>query len=77
MNTTLTLVFIIAVTAATSLFASNQAIVTHEAFAAKVVNPPTIIIIHHSSNISIPCPLGTISETTTTSTVCLLIPGHG
>ena len=68
MNTTLNFVFII-VTAATSLFASSQAIATHEAFAATVVNPPTIIVN--------PCPLGTIPQTTTTGAVCLLIPGDG
>jgi hypothetical protein len=66
MNTTLNFVFII-VTAATSLFASSQAVATHGAFAATAVNPPTIIVN--------PCPLGTIPETTTTGTACLQIPG--
>ena len=42
---------------------------SNEALATAVVNPPTIIVN--------PCPLGTISEITTTGTVCLQIPGDG
>ena len=73
MNTKVSVVFsIIAITAAVLLFATSPVIATHEAIAATapiIVNPPTTIVN--------PCPLGTIPETTTTGTVCLLIPGGG
>ena len=74
MNTTLTFGFIIAVTAATSLFAASLTIATHKAIAATmptIVNPP-ITIVNPAT-----CPLGTIPATTTTGTVCVLMPGSG
>lgn len=54
---------IIAITAAALLFAASALIATHEAMAATT---PSVVN-----------PLGTIPETTTTGTVCLVIPGGG
>lgn len=59
---------IIAITAAALLFAASALIATHEAMAATTpfsIQPPVVN------------PLGTIPETTTTGTVCLVIPGGG
>jgi hypothetical protein len=73
MNTKVSIVLsIIAITAAVLPLATSPVVTTHEAIAATapiIVNPPTTIVN--------PCPLGTIPETTTTGTVCLLIPGGG
>ncbi|MGC2570409.1 MAG: hypothetical protein WA364_02775 [Candidatus Nitrosopolaris sp.] len=67
MNTKVGAVFsIMTITAVVLLFAASP-VITHDAIAAIIVNPPATIVN--------PCPLGTIPETTTTGTVCLLIPG--
>lgn len=69
MNTKVSAVFsIVAITAAVLLFAASP-VITHDAIAAIIVNPPTTIVN--------PCPLGTLPETTTTGTACLLIPDGG
>jgi len=69
MHTKVSAVFsVIAITAAVLLFAARP-VITQDAIAAIIVSPPTTIVN--------PCPVGTIPETTTTGTVCLLIPGGG
>ena len=59
---------IIPMTAAVLLFAGgNINLRSNRCYNAYSLNPPTTIVN--------PCPLGTIPETTTTGTVCLLILG--
>jgi hypothetical protein len=75
MNTKVSIVF--SIIAAVLLFAASP-VITHDAIAATTSTPttpttPTIV----NPPATTTCPVGTMPETTTTGTVCLLIPSGG
>jgi hypothetical protein len=78
MNTQVSIFGIIA--AAVLVLAASQVVTIHKTFAATTstpTTPTTPIIVNPPTTIVNQCPLGTIPESTTTGTVCLLIPNSG
>jgi hypothetical protein len=67
------------IAAAVLALAASQAVTIHKTFAATTStpsSPTTPIIVNPPTTIS-QCPLGAIPESTTTGTVCLVIPTSG
>jgi hypothetical protein len=75
MNTQVSIFGIIA--AAVLVLAASQVVTIDKTFAATTSTPAIPIIVNPPTTIVNQCPLGTIPESTTTGTVCLLIPNNG
>jgi len=71
------------IVAAVIVLAASHLLTIHKTFAATTstpttpTTPTTPIIVNPPTTIVNQCPLGTIPESTTTGTVCLLIPNSG
>ncbi|MGA9150948.1 MAG: hypothetical protein WBZ36_10230 [Candidatus Nitrosopolaris sp.] len=78
--TTQVSIFGIIAAAAVLVLAGSQVVTIHKTFAATTSTPSTPstpIVVNPPTTIVNQCPLGTIPESTTTGTVCLLIPNSG
>jgi hypothetical protein len=75
MNTQVSIFGIIV--AAVLVLAASQVVTLDKTFASTPSTPTTPIIVNPPTTIVNQCPLGTIPESTTTGTVCLLIPNSG
>jgi hypothetical protein len=68
------------IAAAVLILTASQVVTIHKTFAATTstpTTPTTPIIVNPPTTIVNQCPQGTIPESTTTGTVCLLIPNSG